>query len=279
MLLMKKYIKEGLKNPIPSHRDFFKHKFRDNKYKVTKDGIYTRLQSLRNYHTFDKLLCGKSTINLSTAINSGKVLIFNLSKGRMGDEVSKAIGKLMIANFQSIALRREEIPKKFRKKTYLFVDEFQNFITPRVEEILTESRKYALHLVLANQVVGQKMDADGKITLLGNTALKVVGNAGRASLDIMSREILVPVKTLQKTPKYNFYVYNKDTLKPAFKLKTPTFLLDTNNHFYLSKSEYKELLHYLVFKSGYYKKIDPTKSPSQDDNDNGGDKIKPKFRR
>ncbi len=277
-----RYVKEGLKSANEDHRRFFAEKFFDSTYKTTKSSIYTRLQTLLNYDAFSNFLNGKSTINLQSALNSGKVLIFNLAKGR-GEEVSSAIGKLMFAMMQSIALRRVDTPEEFRKPTYLFIDEFQNFINPKVRKIITELRKYGLHLVLSNQVVGQEMDTDTRDTILGNTALKIVGNSGVKSARLMHQETHVPVKVLQKTPKFNFHVYNKDTLKPALRVKTPTYLLNKESRFYLSDKEFKELLHYMVYESGYYRKIEPTKGRNQTTNNrkssNNQNKIKPKFKR
>ena len=103
---------------------------------------------------------------MESALNNGKIIIFNLAKGRMGKKVSPVFGKLVIALIQGIVLKRQDIPEKYRKQSFLFVDEFQNYVTDSVEDILAESRKYALHLNLSHQLIGQKMDAKMKDIIL-----------------------------------------------------------------------------------------------------------------
>ncbi len=78
----------GLKSPKESDRSFFKYGFYKSSLTLTKNSIYFKMQSLLNSHTFSNLVIGKSTIDLEDVINSGKVIIFNLAKGRMGKKVS-----------------------------------------------------------------------------------------------------------------------------------------------------------------------------------------------
>ncbi len=167
-------IQLGLQSPKETDRAFFQHGFQKKSLALTKSSIYFKTQSLLNSYTFSNLVLGKNTIDLEAALNSGKVIIFNLAKGRMGKKVSPVFGKLVIALIQGIALKRQDIPDKFRKPTFVFVDEFQNYVTESIEDILAESRKYALHLNLSHQLIGQKMNAKMKDIILGNTALKIV---------------------------------------------------------------------------------------------------------
>ncbi|MEZ4950650.1 MAG: hypothetical protein R2784_14885 [Saprospiraceae bacterium] len=66
---------------------------------------------------------GISTINLEDSVNQGKVVLFNLSKGKLGEDVSETFGRFIIAQLQSIAIRRAKLPPQFRKKIYLVIDE------------------------------------------------------------------------------------------------------------------------------------------------------------
>lgn len=248
----------GQQSPDEEHRNFFLSNFNNKRYKPTKDAVFIKLQSLLNSPVFRRLTVGASTVDLEKAINSGKVVIFDFPKGR-GRKSAADFGRLMVAYIQAIALRRQDIPKKFRKQTFFFIDEFHNFIGNSIKEIMAESRKYGLSLVLAHQVVGQEMPASLMDIILSNASLKIVGKNAKKSLEAMGANIDIPLEQLKKIPKYEFYVHNKDKEYPALLMKSPSFLVkqqDEYNQFYMSDEEKKELLRYMVYESGYYKKID-----------------------
>ena len=75
-------------------------------------------------------------------MDNGKILIINLSKGKIGEDVSTLLGSVMITKFQIEAMSRADIPQEERKDFYLFIDEFQNFATDSFATILSEARKY-----------------------------------------------------------------------------------------------------------------------------------------
>ena len=97
----------------------------------------------------------KSTIDLADAMNNGKILLINLSKGKIGADNANLLGALLISRIQFYALQRANIPYEDRRPFYLYVDEFQNFATGSFEEILSESRKYKLGLYLTHQFTAQ----------------------------------------------------------------------------------------------------------------------------
>lgn len=111
----------------------------------------------------------KSTINLWEAMNEGKIVLMNLSKGKIGTDNSNLLGALLVSRIQFMALQRAKIPYKQRRPFYLYVDEFQNFATGSFEEILSESRKYGLGLYLTHQFTDQ---------LPENLLKAVFGNVG-----------------------------------------------------------------------------------------------------
>lgn len=97
----------------------------------------------------------KSTIDIWEAMNNGKILLMNLSKGKIGADNANLLGALLVSRIQFYALQRARIPYGERKPFYLYVDEFQNFATGSFEEILSESRKYKLGLYLTHQFTAQ----------------------------------------------------------------------------------------------------------------------------
>jgi len=251
-------IELGKQNPNLGQRDMIKRMKTDPKLNPTKSGIYYRLQTILGNSTFRRITSGKSTVDLEKELNSGKVIIFNLAKGKLGADVSSALGKLMVAFIQSIALRRQDIPEKYRKETFFFIDEFQNFVTPSIETIMAEARKFALHMTLAHQVAGQGMDGDMKRIISGNTAIKIAGHNEPESLEYMSKQMQgVTAKDFQKLPPYNFFVSNNHgKVKQAKRLNSPSFLVKEEQPYYMSKEELKEVFLYMIHDSVYYKKVE-----------------------
>jgi len=113
------------------------------------------------------IFAGKSTINFREIMDQNKVLLINLPKGTLGEGVSSLLAAFIVAHFQKAALSRASSTK--RPSFYLYLDEFQNYTTDNIQDILSESRKYALSLTLAHQYLDQ---------LPGNLQSAVLNTAG-----------------------------------------------------------------------------------------------------
>lgn len=111
----------------------------------------------------------KSTIDLQKIMDEGKILILNLSQGKLGEDNAALLGAMFITKMQLAAMRRVYTKEEDRKDFYLYVDEFQNFATTSFIKILSEARKYRLNLILANQYIGQ---------ILEEVQKAIFGNAG-----------------------------------------------------------------------------------------------------
>ncbi|MFQ5493350.1 MAG: type IV secretory system conjugative DNA transfer family protein [Candidatus Dojkabacteria bacterium] len=97
----------------------------------------------------------KSNIDLEDVMNSGKILLVNLSQGKIGEENSSLLGGMIVTRLYTNAMQRAKIPEDQRRDFYLYVDEFQNFATDTFVKILSEARKYALNLVVTHQYIDQ----------------------------------------------------------------------------------------------------------------------------
>ncbi len=121
----------------------------------------------------------KSAFNIREIMDTGKVLLVNLSKGKIGDVNAQLLGLIFVNKVNMAALSRADVPQAERKRFYLYVDEFQNFITDAFATILSEARKYELGLVMAHQYIGQLV---GKTESYGQSSTKmrdaVFGNVG-----------------------------------------------------------------------------------------------------
>ena len=123
----------------------------------------------------------KSGFDFREVMDSGKILLCNLSKGKLGDLNAQLLGMIMVSKLQMSAMGRVDTPEEERKDFYMYVDEFQNFVTESFASILSEARKYRLSLTIAHQYISQitKMSGGGKGTHEDTTIRDAVfGNVG-----------------------------------------------------------------------------------------------------
>jgi hypothetical protein len=129
----------------------------------------------------------KSTIQLDEIMNQGKIILCNLSQGRLGEDNSSLLGAVLITKFQLAAMRRVDTNRDLRKPYYLYVDEFQNFATESFIKILSEARKYGLNLMLANQYMSQIPEEVQK-AILGNAGTLISFTVGAEDAEIIHKE-------------------------------------------------------------------------------------------
>ncbi|MDO4873704.1 MAG: type IV secretory system conjugative DNA transfer family protein [Candidatus Gracilibacteria bacterium] len=122
----------------------------------------------------------KSAFNLREVMDNQKVLMVNLSKGKIGDLNAQLLGLIMVSKINMAAMSRADMPEDQRKNFFLYVDEFQNFATDTFGEILSEARKYRLALIMAHQFIAQIGGSGDKQGKGGKPSIKdaVFGNAG-----------------------------------------------------------------------------------------------------
>jgi hypothetical protein len=155
-----------------------------------------------------------SSFSIRQCMDSGKIILANLSKGNLGEDESAFLGSMLVTKFQLDAMSRADIPERDRMDFYLYVDEFQNFATESFATILSEARKYRLSLTMANQYVHQLMLGEGKHdeTLknavfgnVGSIASFQVGSEDAEELSKQFEEAILP-KDILGLPKYHAYM-------------------------------------------------------------------------
>lgn len=129
---------------------------------LNKVGAFTANPMIRN-------IVGqpRSTFDIRSIMDEGKILIVNLSRGLMGEDNAGILGSLVVTKIQLAAMGRADVPESRRIPFYLYVDEFQNFATESFATILSEARKYALNLTIANQYISQ-MGEEVRSAVFGN---------------------------------------------------------------------------------------------------------------
>lgn len=255
----------GKKSRNPVFRSFFEQGFLNKKLALTKLAVYNRLQFLMNNYVFYQMMNGPITLDLKKAMQEGKVVLFNLSKGKLGEDTSRALGRFISATILSIALQRAFVGETSRKSCYLFVDEFHNLASSSMETVFSEARKYNLHMIVGVQSVSQ-LPLSLKEMVLNNTAVKLVGINGLPALKLQSADIGVAFSELQNLPP--FYFYLKYDHHPALKVKSPDFLLSHHKTYFALPKEIKSIKEFCLHQSGIYRSSelpieDKTKNTTQ----------------
>ncbi len=150
-----------------------------------------------------------STIDFAQAMDMKKIILCNLAKGRIGEDVSQLFGSLITAKIQLAALKRVDIPEEERQDFYLYIDEFQNFATPSFAEIMSEARKYRLNAILAHQTIAQIEDQTLLKVILANTGTIICFRTSSP----FDQQFILPFFTpritssdLANIPSYSFYM-------------------------------------------------------------------------
>jgi hypothetical protein len=169
---------------------------------VSKFGAFLSNEMMRN-------IIGqvKSSFDLREVMDSKKILLVNLSKGRTGDLNSKLLGMIFVMKFQAAAMSRANIDESDRIDFSLYVDEFQNFSTDSFATILSEARKYRLSLIVANQFTTQ-LSEEIRDAVFGNIGTITSFRVGTNDAEFLAKYFapVFDINDLQRTPNYNAIV-------------------------------------------------------------------------
>ncbi|MEK7181518.1 MAG: CxxC-x17-CxxC domain-containing protein [Patescibacteria group bacterium] len=148
-----------------------------------------------------------SSFDIRKVMDEKKILIMNLSKGRIGEDNSALLGAMMITKIQLAAMARVDTPEEERADFYLYVDEFQNFATESFANILSEARKYHLNLILANQYVNQ-IEEEVRDAIFGNAGSIISFRVGATDAEFLEKEFepVFMMNDIVNLPKYQIYL-------------------------------------------------------------------------
>lgn len=152
----------------------------------------------------------KSSFNLREIMDSGKILLVNLSRGRLKGGAN-LLGALIVSKIQMAAFSRADIPQTHRKQFYLYIDEFQNFATDSFVEMLSEARKYKLALIMAHQNLSQ-LPRSLKDSILANCGLQACFRVNREDAQLLAKELLSPLYIHR--PGWEMNIQNLQELAP-----------------------------------------------------------------
>lgn len=214
-LLADKSYREGLVPQIRDHivRSFWMHEFSAWNDRYRTEAVAAIQNKIRPFLTNAQLRAivsqsGKS-LDLRQVMDEGRVLIVNLSKGRVGEDNANLLGALLVTSLQQAAMTRADVPEVRRRDFHLYIDEFQNFSTGSFSTILSEARKYRLNLTIAHQYLGQ-LDEPTTQAVFGNVGSIIALQVGSDDADALAAQLskfpgqLTPAD-LMNVPRYTAY--------------------------------------------------------------------------
>lgn len=153
----------------------------------------------------------KSAFNVREVMDGQKILLLKLSKGRIGDLNAYLIGMVLVGKILMAALARGDMAAEDRKDFYLYIDEFQNFLTDSISAILSEARKYGLNLIIAHQFIGQLTGKGGdnaiRDAIFGNVGTMVAFRIGVEDAEFLEKEF-APVFSMYDLVNVEAYTCN-----------------------------------------------------------------------
>lgn len=175
----------------PVVKNFWTHEFSSWNEKFDNEAIIPIINQVGQFLSNDYIrnVVGqkKSRIDFYKSMNSGKIIIINLAKGKLGEDNAALLGSMIITKIQEAAMARVNIRENERREFYLYVDEFQNFATESFNQILSEARKFNVSLTIAHQYIDQLTENIRK-TAFGNVGSIICFRVGSEDAHFLSKE-------------------------------------------------------------------------------------------
>jgi len=221
----RKQVLEHVKDPVI--RDFFLNEFERYDPKFRTEAIAPIQNKVGQFLSSDTIrnIVGqpKSSFDIRQAMDSRKILLLDLSTGKIGEDNAALLGAMMITKIQLAAMTRVDILEEDRVDFYLYVDEFQNFATESFAKVLSEARKYHLNLVLTNQYIAQMPEEVAK-AIFGNIGTLISFRVGSGDGAVLTKELepVFDANDLVNLDRYHIYLKMSidGVTRPAFSAKT-----------------------------------------------------------
>jgi len=196
-----------LKNVVgPDVRNFFEKEF-GTYTKTDLLPIYNKLGGILSYPSVKRILVtNKEQISLRQIMDNKKVLLVNLSKGALGFDASYILGSLLLTSLASSAFSRIDTPIEEREMFFCYLDEFQNYTTASLVDMLSELRKFRLGLIMAHQYMSQ-LDVKIRDAVLGNVGSIVCFRLSQADARFMEREFRPHFEAIDFVNLANYEIY------------------------------------------------------------------------
>lgn len=170
---------------------------------LNKVGAFLAHPSIKRF-----LITNTKDISLRACIDQSKIVLIDISKGKIGSDASHLIGSILISSFANAAFTRIDRQEEERIPFHIFLDEFQNYTSPSIANILSELRKFKISLTLANQYLYQ-LDTDIRNAVLGNVGTLISFRTGQQDAKYLAQEMYPIFKSSDFTSLENYDIYLK----------------------------------------------------------------------
>ncbi len=195
----------------PPVRDFWQKEFKGYSYRYRAEAtapIQSKVGAfLADPRLYRILVDPKTPLSLRSVMDEGKILLVNLSIGRLGGDSAALLGGLLVTTIGLAAMSRADMPETERRNHWLYLDEFQTMTTLSLANMLSELRKFRLGICASHQYL-QQLDPDIRHAVLGNMGTLVCFRVGAEDAPFLARELGPPVTPLDlvRLPNYELYV-------------------------------------------------------------------------
>lgn len=200
-----------LHHPVLEVREFWLREYEDYPERLRVEAISPILNKIgafaSNPYLSRLFTSDRNTLDLSAIMNTGKILLVNLAKGKVGEDTATLLGAFLVARLGHTALHRAARPEAERRDFYVYLDEFQTFSTASLANMLSELRKYRLNLILAHQFMAQ-IEENVREAILGNVGTVISFRLGLTDAEIMTKEFhpVFSANDLISLPNYRIYL-------------------------------------------------------------------------
>lgn len=259
------YLKMARRHYNTNVRLYFEHDFQAKPLLVTRMSVITRFENaLSNYHLNNIMDAEKSSFDMRQLLDNSKAVLMSLSQGVIGEEGSRILGIFLMSELTTHALRRQNQPKEERTPIFCYIDELQNYCSERLDKILSEGRKYGIHLILANQYLDQfgEKNRQLKESILANCNIKMFGATGSKDYARMVKETDFHSGSMPLL-RHGKFVLKVGDCTPVV-VQAAGHLVKKTAKYFLPPTQVRKRLHWQ--KQQYYVRFDPGQSSGQKSN-------------
>jgi len=247
------------------------HYYWNNEYKMVQKGIaplLTRIDTFLRPKVIRYMLAQTDGVDFKQCVEKKKIVLIKLSQGLIGEENSFLLGSIFLSKFNQVAQGRQSLQKIERHPYYIYLDEFQNFITPSITRILSGARKYGLGLILAHQELGQIDDTKILNSVISNPYTRICFRLGDSDAkrlesgfsyfeesDLQSLGIGQAIMRVGSSNNdFNISTFPLPEIEDSLEANRNFIIQNTRNNYARSKTKLDELLIELLPKQTHFKK-------------------------
>ena len=213
-------------------RTFFDNDFSSKSFGGTKEQIRRRLYGVLSNPTFERMFSSRyNKLDMSAALNSGKIVLINTAKDFLKADASGFFGRYMISLVMQAVFERASVREEHRRPAFLYIDEAQDYFDANIDQLLIQARKYNLGVTLAHQMLSQ-LEPSLRASIMTNPATRFAGGVSHTDANALDADMRTSSEFLMSTRKgaksTEFACYVKNMTSAAVKLTVPLGLVENS---------------------------------------------------